>query len=447
MGIAQKGRVVGALVGAVGAAWLVGCAASAGATDPVPATELQAPVGDLVEGAPESVGMAQERLDRITAMTQAYVDEGKLAGVVTLVARKGTIVHFEAVGNRGAEDARPMTKDALFRIFSMSKPITAVAAMMLYEEGKFRLSDPVADFVPELAELNVLVDGELVPAERTMTMRHLLTHTGGLSYGFNPRDPVDQRYREAQVFAAENLDGFAERLGKLPLAFEPGERWHYSVAVDVTGLVVERLSGMSFDVFLRERIFEPLGMTDTFFNVPEGKWDRFLPNHGWNRAEEKLTQMPIATDDADGMVRYRDGRLFSGGGGLVSTTIDYARFAEMVRRGGELDGVRLLSPKTVAFMTANHLPAAIEGGGSGEDPTGASASRFGFGLGWGINMDVVSSGVMGSVGEYSWGGAAGTVFWVDPVEDLVVIGMIQLMGSPWNLRHDLKVATYQAIVD
>ena len=444
MGIAHKGRVVGALLGA---AWLVGCAASGGATDPVPATELQAPVGDLVEGAAESVGMARDRLDRITAMTQAYVDEGKLAGVVALVARKGTIVHFEAVGNRGAEDARPMTKDALFRIFSMSKPITAVAAMMLYEEGKFRLSDPVADFVPELAELNVLVDGELVPAERTMTMRHLLTHTGGLSYGFNPRDPVDQRYREAQVFAAENLDGFAERLGKLPLAFEPGERWHYSVAVDVTGLVVERLSGMSFDVFLRERIFEPLGMTDTFFNVPEEKWDRFLPNHGWNRAEEKLTQMPIATDDADGIVRYRDTGLFSGGGGLVSTTIDYARFAEMVRRGGELDGVRLLSPKTVAFMTANHLPAAIEGGGSGEDPTGASASRFGFGLGWGINMDVVSSGVMGSVGEYSWGGAAGTVFWVDPVEDLVVIGMIQLMGSPWNLRHDLKVATYQAIVD
>ena len=444
MGIAQKGRVVGALLGA---ASLVGCAESGGATDPVPATELQAPVGDLVEGAPESVGMARERLDRITAMTQAYVDEGKLAGVVTLVARKGTIVHFEAVGNRGAEDARPMTKDALFRIFSMSKPITAVAAMMLYEEGKFRLSDPVADFVPELAELNVLVDGELVPAERTMTMRHLLTHTGGLSYGFNPRDPVDQRYREAQVFAAENLDGFAERLGKLPLAFEPGERWHYSVAVDVTGLVVERLSGMSFDVFLRERIFEPLGMTDTFFNVPEEKWDRFLPNHRWNPAEEKLTQTPIATDDADAIVRYRDTGLFSGGGGLVSTTIDYARFAEMVRRGGELDGVRLLSPKTVAFMTANHLPAAIEGGGSGEDPTGASASRFGFGLGWGIIMDVVSSGVMGSVGEYSWGGAAGTVFWVDPVEDLVVISMIQLMGSPWNLRHDLKVATYQAIVD
>ena len=429
------------------AALLAGCADLGSAGDSPPPPPIQEPVGDLVEGAPDSVGMSKERLDRVTAMSQGYVDEGKLAGVVTLVARKGTIAHFEAVGRRGAEDERPLTKDALFRIFSMTKPITAVAAMMLYEEGKFRLSDPVADFVPELASPNVLVDGELAPAEKTMTMRHLLTHTAGLSYGFNPRDPLDQRYREAQLFAAEDLDEFAKRLGALPLAFEPGERWHYSVAVDVTGLVVQRLSGMSFDAFLKERIFDPLGMVDTFFNVPEEKRDRFLPNHAWNREEEKLVQIPVEEDDPDAFTRYRDTRLFSGGGGLVSTTVDYARFAEMVRRGGELDGARLLSPKTVAFMTANHLPAAIEGGGSGEDPTGAAASRFGFGLGWGLNTDVVASGVPGSVGEYSWGGAAGTVFWVDPVEEMVVVGMIQLMGSPWNLRHDLKVAANQAIVN
>ena len=438
----QKHTVAALLVVA-----LLAACAEVGAPDSQPAAKIQEPVGDLVEGAAESVGMSSERLARVTAMSQGYVDEGKLAGVVTLVARKGKIVHFEAVGQRGAADERPLAKDALFRIFSMSKPITAVAAMMLYEEGKFRLSDPVADFVPELASPNVLVDGELVPAENTMTMRHLLTHTAGLSYGFNPADPLDQRYREAQLFAAEDLDGFAERLGALPLAFEPGERWHYSVAVDVTGLVVQRLSGMSFDVFLKERIFDPLGMEDTFFNVPEEKRDRFLPNHSWNRGEEKLVQIPVVEDDPDAFARYQNTRLFSGGGGLVSTTIDYARFAEMVRRGGELDGVRLLSPKTVAFMTANHLPAAIEGAGRGEDPAQLEASRFGFGLGWGINMDVVASGVPGSVGEYSWGGAAGTVFWVDPVEEMVVIGMIQLMGSPWNLRHDLKVAANQALVD
>ena len=429
------------------AALLAGCADVGGAGDSQPA-EIPPPVGDLVEGAAESVGMSSERLARVTAMSQGYVDENKLAGVVTLVARKGKIVHFEAVGQRGAENEQPLAKDALFRIFSMSKPITAVAAMMLYEEGKFRLYDPVADFVPELASPKVLVDGEEVPAENTMTMRHLLTHTAGLSYGFNPMDPLDQRYREAQLFAAEDLDGFAERLGALPLAFEPGERWHYSVAVDVTGLVVQRLSGMSFDAFLKERIFDPLGMEDTFFNVPEEKRHRFLPNHTWNRQEEKLVQIPeVEGDDPDAFARYRDTRMFSGGGGLVSTTIDYARFAEMVRRGGELDGARLLSPKTVDFMTANHLPAALGGAGRGEDPAELQNNRFGFGLGWGINTDVVASGVVGSVGEYSWGGAAGTVFWVDPVEEMVVVGMIQLMGSPWNLRHDLKVAANQAIVD
>ena len=397
---------------------------------------------DIEEADARRAGMSAERLDHITAMAQRYVDEGQLAGLVTLVARDGKIVHFEAVGQRGAEDDRPMTKDALFRIFSMTKPITAVAAMMLYEEGKFQLSDPVSKFVPELAELNVLTDGELKPAENPMTMLHLLTHTGGLSYGFNPQDPIDKQYNEAQIWTATDLDDFAERIGKLPLVFEPGERWHYSVAVDITGLVVQRLSGLPFDVFLKERIFDPLGMDDTFFNVPDEKLSRLLPNHGWNAEEEKLVQM-----NEESFVRYTDQTLFSGGGGLVSSTMDYLRFSEMVRRGGELDGVRLLSPKTVEFMTMNHLPAAVEGGGSGENPFGRGARGFGFGLGWGVVTDPVAARVLGSAGEYNWGGAAGTVFWIDPVEDMVVIGMIQLMGSPWPLRAELKVLANQAIVE
>ena len=397
---------------------------------------------DIRETSGSRAGMSDERLTRITEMTQRYVDEEKLAGVVTLVARDGKIVHFEAVGQRGAEDDRPLTKDALFRIFSMTKPITAVAAMMLYEEGKFQLSDPVSKFVPEMAELSVLTDGELTPAENPMTMLHLLTHTGGLSYGFNPADPIDKQYNEAQIWTAEDLDEFAERIAKLPLVFEPGERWHYSVAVDITGLVVQRLSGMPFDAFLRERIFEPLGMDDTFFNVPEDKLHRLLPNHRWNGEEEELVQL-----SEESFVRYTDQTLFSGGGGLVSSTMDYLRFSEMVRRGGELDGVRLLSPKTVEFMTANHLPSTVEGGGTGESPFGRDARGFGFGLGWGVVTDPVASRVLGSVGEYNWGGAAGTVFWIDPVEDMVVIGMIQLMGSPWPLRAELKVLANQAIVD
>ena len=407
------------------------------------AAGLAAPAAgaDLVAAAPEEVGMSAERLDRITAMSQRYVDEGKLAGVVTMVARGGKIVHFEAVGQRGADDSAALAKDDLFRIFSMSKPITAVAAMMLYEEGKFHLSDQVSKFVPELAGLEVLVDGERVPAESEMTMRQLLTHTTGLSYGFNPNDPVDQLYREVQPLAGANLDEFAERLGQLPLAFQPGARWHYSVAVDVTGLVVERLSGQRFDLFLQERLFEPLGMVDTFFNVPDDKLDRFLPNHRWQPAEGgggQLVQL-----EAQG---YRDTEMYSGGGGLVSTAMDYMRFSEMVRRGGELDGARILSPRTVEFMVANHLPATITGGGLGEQPGAGAASAFGFGLGWGVNTDAVASGILSSTGSYSWGGAAGTVFWIDPVEDLVVVGMIQLMGSPWPLRPDLQVLSNQAIM-
>ena len=417
---------------------LAGCGAGPADVEPsAPAAAVVEPAADLMAGMPEDVGMSAERLERITAMTQRYVDEKKLAGVATLVARRGKIVHFEVVGQRGAEDDRPLTKDALFRIYSMTKPITAVAAMMLYEEGKFQLSDPVAKFVPELADLNVLVDGELVPAKKTMNMQHLLTHTAGLSYGFNPTDPIDQQYREAQLFAGPDLDDFAERLSKLPLKFEPGERWHYSVAVDVTGLIVQRLSGQSFDAFLKERIFDPLGMEDTFFNVPADKMDRFLPNHSWDGENEKLVQM-----GENALTSYTDRTMFSGGGGLVSTTMDYLRFSEMVRRGGELDGVRLLSPKTVQYMTADHLPAATAGSTAEE----AGDSNFGFGLGWGVSSDPVAAGVLGSAGEYAWGGAAGTLFWVDPVEEMVVIGMIQLMGSPWPLRAEMKVLANQAVV-
>ncbi|MCY4012427.1 MAG: serine hydrolase [Gammaproteobacteria bacterium] len=412
--------------------------------------EPAAPVEDLVVAAPTAAGMSAERLDRITAMSQRYVDADQLAGVVTLVARDGKIVHFEAVGQRGVDDPTPLAKDDLFRIYSMSKPITAVAAMMLYEEGKFHLSDAVSEHVPELAGLEVLVDGERVPAEREMTMRQLLTHTTGLSYGFNPNDPVDQLYREVQPLAGSNLDEFAARLAQLPLAFQPGARWHYSVAVDVTGLVVERLSGLSFDVFLKERIFDPLGMEDTFFNVPDEKMGRFLPNHRWARDEGEGAGSPNGGQLVDlgegARTSYQNTQMFSGGGGLVSTAMDYLRFCEMVRRGGELDGVRLLSPRTVDFMVANHLPATITGGGTGEEPGAGAASAFGFGLGWGVNVDPIAAGVPSSMGDYSWGGAAGTVFWIDPVQDMVVIGMIQLMGSPWPLRPDLQVLANQAIV-
>ena len=399
---------------------------------------------DLTEKRPARIGMSAERLDRITALSQRYVDEGKLAGVVSLVARDGAIVHFEAVGHRGADDDRPMTKDALFRIFSMTKPITAVAAMILYEEGQFQLTDPVDKFVPEFAELTVLGDdGVIRPAENKMNMQQLLSHTTGLSYGFNPADAVDRLYNEADLWQSKDLDELAEKIARIPLKFEPGARWHYSVAVDITGLIVQRLSGQSFDVFLKERLFDPLGMEDTFFNVPPGKMDRFLPNHTWDAENEKLVQL-----SSDDFVQYTDETLFSGGGGLVSTAMDYLRFCEMMRRGGDLDGVRILSPKTVDYMAMNHLPGALTAGGVGERPTATLMGRgFRFGLGFGVLTDPVASGVLSSVGEYNWGGAAGTLFWIDPMEEIITIGMIQLLGSPWPLRSEMKVLTYQALTE
>ena len=399
---------------------------------------------ELPKVRPDRAGMSAERLDRIAELARDYTESGKLAGVLTMVARDGRVVHVSAVGQRGVYDDRPLPEDALFRIFSMSKPITAVAAMMLYEEGKFQLGDPVSKFLPELAELDVLVDGERVPAQNGMTMQQLLTHTAGFSYGFDPTDPVDKLYNEAQVLRAKDLDEFIDRLATLPLKYEPGTQWHYSVAVDVTGAVIERISGQSFGAFLQERLFDPLDMHDTFFQVPPDKMDRFLPNHGWDAENSKL----VAFDDSE-FVDYTGGTIMeSGGGGLVSTARDYLRFAEMVRAGGELHGVRILSPKTVEYMAADHLPGSIDAGGEGERPVVNLLNLgSGFGLGFGVVRDPVLTGVIGSPGEYSWGGAAGTIFWIDPVEEIVVVSMIQLMGSPWPLRAELKVLSNAAIME
>jgi CubicO group peptidase (beta-lactamase class C family) len=340
---------------------------------------------------------------------------------------------------------RPLDRDALFRIYSMSKPITAVAAMILYEQGRFQLSDPVSKYLPELTNLTVLRDGKPVPLDTPLTMQHLLTHTAGFTYGFSRDNPVDAAYQDQELLRATDLNDFVNRVAAIPLLFEPGSRWHYSIAVDLTGAVVERISGQRFDQFLSERIFKPLAMSDTFFDVPTDKADRFLPNHSWDREQNKL--VPFVEQ---GYPIYQGTTFFSGGGGLVSTAADYMRFAEMLRRGGELDGVRLLSPKTVAYATRDHLGGALSASTLGEQPAadpGGSASGTGFGLGFGVVKDPSQAGVIGSVGEYSWGGAAGTIFWVDPVEQLTVVSMVQLMGSPWPLRAELKALTAAALTE
>lgn len=406
----------------------------------------------LVE--PEQAGMSGERLARISDTAKDYVDQGKVPGVITMVNRGGKLVHFETVGTRGVKDPRPLAADDLFRIYSMTKPITAVAAMQLYERGGFRLTDPVSDFVPELGGLQVMeADGSLVPVKREATMHDLLAHTAGFSYGFEDDDPVDDLYREAHLWGAKDLTDFAERLGTLPLRYQPGERWYYSVAVDVTGVVVERISGKSFDEYLHDEIFEPLGMDDTFFQVPPDKLHRFLPNHRWDAEKEQvidvedMTPIPGIDSSDDAMTNYEKVTLYSGGGGLVSTAMDYMKFAEMLRAGGEFNGVRIIGPKTLKYMVKNHLPATTASPGSGDLPSDRifNGRGIGFGLGFGVIEDPVAIAALSSKGAYFWGGAAGTVFWVDPVEDIVGLGMIQLMSSPWTLREDLRTGIYQAL--
>ena len=406
---------------------------------------------------PEREGMSSELLQRIEQVNHRWTDEGKIAGIITAVARNGKLVHQSTTGVRGADDPRPMAMDDLFRIYSMSKPIAAVAAMQLYEQGKFQLNDPVSKYLPEMKDLMVYEDGKTRPARQEMTMQQLLSYTAGLSYGGDANHPVDKLYLDAKLFAAKNLEEFVMRLAKLPLMFDPGERWHYSVAADVTGLVVERLSGQSFDEYLNVHLFEPLDMVDTSFNVPADKLHRLVPNHSFDTttgksvtlASGKYQNTPLASGN------HQNVTLFSGGGGLVSTLRDYLRFAVAIRHG-ELNGVRILSPKTVAYMARNHLGATLQGGASGEQPTldeqsrngwGSRLNGSGFGLGFSVLVDAAASGVIGSAGTYRWGGAAGTVFWIDPVEDIVVVSMMQLMDATWrDYPAELKVATYQALL-
>lgn len=404
----------------------------------VAAGELAAEVLPRVD--PQVVGMSAERLEKINEFVQRNIDEGKHAGMVTMVARQGKIVHFEAAGRYGIDNDKPLATDTLFRIYSMTKPVTSVAIMMLYEEGALQMGDPVSRFLPALADRQVYRDGERVPAQSGITIEQLLTHTAGLSYGFEPGDPVDELYRQAGLFESADMDEFIARLSSLPLRSQPGSRYFYSVATDVLGAVVEKISGKSLDEFFRERIFAPLQMRDTFFNVPQDKLGRLATLHRWDPDSEALALLP------EEQRRLPVGlTLFSGGGGLVSTAMDYMIFCEMLRAGGSYAGVRILGPKTVQYMTMNHLPEAVRNAGADEFPNSHLYPGQYFGLGFGVILQPGFSQVISSRGEYSWGGAADTKFWVDPEEDLVAILMTQLLQSPWPTRYQMKVATYQAL--
>lgn len=412
---------------------------------------------DINVTSPEAVGMSTSRLEKLNVTMQRYVDDGVVAGISTMISRRGRVVHAEQFGNRDTEAGEPMTPDTIFRIYSMTKPIVSTALMLLHEEARFRLDDPVAKFLPAFGATRVLAaDGSLVDQARPIEIRDLLTHTSGLTYDFMEDTPVAEMYREARLMndASRTLEDVIDQLAQIPLASQPGDRWHYSVGIDVAARLVEVISGQPLGRFMHERLFDPLNMTDTGFGVDDAELDRLaamygLPDlfgeghsvsalveaalSGFNERLDVSTTYPVGTPEV--FVR--------GGIGLFSTISDYMHFGQMLANGGELDGVRVIGRKTLELMHGNHLPAALMPFELG----GRLQGGMGFGLGSRVMVDVPASGGAGSVGDYGWSGAAKTHYWVDPAEELVGVFMAQYMTGVEMPDRDMRSLTYQAIID
>ena len=392
---------------------------------------------------PETVGLSSEGLNRVLAAVKADVDKGALPGAVLLVARQGRVVMFEAVGVIDPATRAPMTKDAIFRIYSMSKPITSVAAMTLFEEGKLMLSDPVSKYLPKMKDMKVGVekpgaDGgkptlELVPAAREMTIQDLLRHSSGLTYGAAGANLVKAQWQEAAVAQGRPSNAeLVDRIAKLPLLFQPGTTWEYSTSTDVLGRVVEVVSDRSLYQFEKERILDPLGMRDTSFYV--------LDPTKQSRIAEPLPTNRVLTSGNEMFDPRVEAKLESGGGGMMGTAMDYARFCQMLLNGGTLDGRRILGPRTVAYMASDHLGSTIKPG-----PNYLPGPGFGFGLGFAVRTAAGEVPTAGSVGEYNWSGAAGTTFWIDPKEKMFVVFMIQDPKQGRHYRTLLKDMIYAAV--
>jgi CubicO group peptidase (beta-lactamase class C family) len=408
--------------------------------------ETKAPA--IAAASPESAGFSAEGLRKLDTHMQGLVEKGHLPGVTTMLVRHGKVVNFEVHGKKGF-DGPPMTKDTIFRIYSQTKPVTGVAMMILFEEGKWTLDDPVSKFIPEFANLRVFksvnADGsfETVPAERPPTMRELMSHSAGFAYGLVPDNPLDKAYAD-KVLGARSRDDFVKAIAEIPLVDQPGKRWKYSIAVDIQGLIVEKLTGMSLGDFMKQRIFDPLKMKDTGFWLPAEKADRLASLYLWSPKVNKLVP-------ADGFMVLDISKppvMASGGGGLVSTNADYARFAQMLLNGGELEGARILKPETVKLMRTNALSDTIMN--SSEPPFNTARGR-GFGLDFAVVLDSAKAGPQGE-GTFSWGGAAGTWFWIDPKNDLFFLGMIHILnkgGDPAikDIDDDSAKLVYDALID
>lgn len=413
---------------------------------------------------PEAAGMSKQAFDRIEDhLKRRYIDTGRFPGTQLVVFRRGNVVHNAVQGFADLERKAPLKDDTIFRIYSMTKPITSVAFMMLLEGGRVALDEPVHKYIPEWKNLGVfqagIAPGFLTkPPTRPMQIVDLLRHTSGLTYGFQSRSNIDAAYREEKIGEVEKsgtLQSMIESLAKIPLEFSPGDAWNYSVSTDVVGYLIEKISGRPFDLFLKERIFDPLGMTDTDFFVPAEKAHRFAACYNADpggmmsfHAVEKKGGLTLQDDPTTSSFLEKPS-FISGGGGLCSTAADYLTFCRTLLNGGELGGVRLIGPKTLKLMTTNHLPG-------GRDLPALSRSMFaeatyngiGFGLGFAVNMDPAQTLLAGSPGEYNWGGAATTSFWIDPAEELIAIFMTQVLpSSAYPVRRELRAMIYGGITD
>jgi len=406
-----------------------------------------------IEIDPADAGFDARRLQRIDRHFARYVDDGRLPGWLVAVTRAGRVVHVAAYGQRDIEAALPVELDTVFRIYSMTKPVTSVAAMVLYEEGAFELKDPVSRFIPSFADVRVYRQGSSLkpltePATEPMRLWHLLTHMSGLTYGFHNMHPVDAMYRNAgfdwSTPPGMDLAACCEAWAGMPLLFQPGAEWNYGVSTDVLGRVVEVVSGQSLDRFFADRIFQPLGMHDTAFSVGDAEVDRLAALYTPDPTTGRATRL-----DALGDLALRPPDALSGGGGLVSTAADYHRFTQMLLGEGALDGVRLLGSRTVRYMTRNHLPGGVDLEAIGRRLFAETTfDGMGFGLGFSVLDDPVKNKVLATAAEFAWGGAASTAFWVDPAEQVTALFFTQLLpSSSYPIRPQLKQLVYQALVD
>ena len=447
--IAVRGLAGWLIAAGMGAAMIASATQAEGQTMARAKAGAKADTGMMTVVSPESEGFSTERLENLHKLIQGEIDEKQLAGAVTILARHGKVVDYRTYGVKDVATGAAMTKDTIFRDYSMTKPVTGVAMMILYEQGKWLPWDPIAKYIPEFANLKVFdgfnSDGKMVLADpiQAPTMAELMSHSAGFSYG-NGHGPVDALYAQEKPMQAANLQEFVDRMAKLPLNYQPGKAWMYSASMDIEGYIVEQLSGQTLPDFMRTHIFDPLGMRDAGFFVPADKRARFATNYRANE-NETLTVTQAGSPPTD---YTAEPGMPSGGGGLVSSAEDYYRFAQMLANGGELDGKRVLSPETVKLMTSNHLPVDLLTGHWG---IGQHIMRPGFGYGFNcaVVFDPPAAGLPDGKGTFFWDGAAGTWFWVDPTNDVVFVGMIQRMGGHDNhtLLYKSHAAVYGALVD